>query len=47
VIKRIEAQQKLVGYDLLCTQHQIGDMPRDHALKSLCLFGEYVIPAFK
>ncbi len=47
VIRRIEAQQKLVGYDVLCTQHQIGDMPRDLALKSLRLFGEHVIPAFK
>jgi len=47
VVKRIEAQQKLVGYDLLCAQHQIGDMPRDIALKSLRLFGEHVIPAFK
>jgi alkanesulfonate monooxygenase SsuD/methylene tetrahydromethanopterin reductase-like flavin-dependent oxidoreductase (luciferase family) len=46
VIKRIEAQQKLVGYDILCTQHQIGDMPPDVALKSLRMFGEHVIPAF-
>ena len=47
VARRIEAQQKLVGYDILCTQHQIGDMPYDVALRSLELFGEHVIPAFK
>ena len=45
VTRQIEAQQRRVGYDVLCTQHQIGDMPRPTAMKSLKLFAETVIPA--
>jgi alkanesulfonate monooxygenase SsuD/methylene tetrahydromethanopterin reductase-like flavin-dependent oxidoreductase (luciferase family) len=46
VSRRLEEQRKLIGHDLLCTTHQIGDMPRDLALRSQRLFGEQVIPAF-
>jgi alkanesulfonate monooxygenase SsuD/methylene tetrahydromethanopterin reductase-like flavin-dependent oxidoreductase (luciferase family) len=45
VTRQIEAQQRRVGYDVLCTQHQIGDMPRPTAMKSMKLFAEKVIPA--
>ncbi len=45
VARTIQEQQKRVGYDVLCTQHQIGDMPREQAMKSLKLFAEKVIPA--
>ena len=47
VIRRIEEQQKKVGYDVLCTQHQISDMPREQVLNSMRLFGQKVLPAFK
>jgi alkanesulfonate monooxygenase SsuD/methylene tetrahydromethanopterin reductase-like flavin-dependent oxidoreductase (luciferase family) len=44
VIRRIREQQKLVGYDVLCTQHQISDLSSELVLNSLKLFGEEVIP---
>jgi alkanesulfonate monooxygenase SsuD/methylene tetrahydromethanopterin reductase-like flavin-dependent oxidoreductase (luciferase family) len=46
VVQRIREQQQRVGYTVLCTQHQIGEMPRPLVQKSLRLFGEAVIPAF-
>lgn len=47
VIRKIREQQAYVGYDILCTQHQINDMPEEQVTKSLRLFGEEVIPAFR
>ena len=47
VARALEEQQRRVGYDLFCAQHQIGDMPREQAMQSLRLFGERVIPAFR
>ena len=47
VIRLLEEQQKKVGYDVFCTQHQIGDMPREQVLNSMRLFGQKVLPAFK
>lgn len=46
VIAAIEAQQKLIGYDVLLAHHHITTMPDDLVNKSLRLFGECVIPAF-
>jgi len=46
VIRLITEQQQRVGYDVLCTQHQVGDLPRDKVWSSMKLFGERVIPAF-
>lgn len=46
VIGQIEAQQKLIGYDVLLAHHHITTMPDDLVNKSLRIFGESVIPAF-
>jgi alkanesulfonate monooxygenase SsuD/methylene tetrahydromethanopterin reductase-like flavin-dependent oxidoreductase (luciferase family) len=46
VIRQLETQQKLVGYDLFAATHGIGAMPPELVEKSLKLFGEQVIPAF-
>jgi len=46
VIRRLREQQQHLGYDLFLTQHQLADMPRERAMKSLELFGKEVIPAF-
>ena len=40
-------QQKHIGYDVLAATHGIGTMPFDLMEKSLKMFGEHVIPAFK
>jgi alkanesulfonate monooxygenase SsuD/methylene tetrahydromethanopterin reductase-like flavin-dependent oxidoreductase (luciferase family) len=47
VAHAIAAQQRRVGYDILLTQHNIGNMPHALAQRSLGLFGERVLPAFK
>lgn len=47
VIKKLQDGQKKMGYDLLCTNHQIGGMPRDLVEKSIKLVGQEVIPAFR
>jgi len=47
VTRLIEEQQKRVGYDVLCVQHQLADMPPEQVAKSMKLFGEHVIPAFR
>jgi alkanesulfonate monooxygenase SsuD/methylene tetrahydromethanopterin reductase-like flavin-dependent oxidoreductase (luciferase family) len=46
VVAGIRAQQQRVGYDVLLTNHQFAEMPRELYLKSMRLFGEHVIPAF-
>jgi alkanesulfonate monooxygenase SsuD/methylene tetrahydromethanopterin reductase-like flavin-dependent oxidoreductase (luciferase family) len=46
VAREIAAQQQRVGYDILLTQHNIGNMPHALAHRSIQLFGERVIPAF-
>ena len=47
VIGMLEKQQKKVGYDLFAASHGIGTMPPELVEKSLRLFGEQVIPAFR
>jgi alkanesulfonate monooxygenase SsuD/methylene tetrahydromethanopterin reductase-like flavin-dependent oxidoreductase (luciferase family) len=46
VARRLHDQQQRLGYDIFLAQHQLGDMPREQAIKSLELFGREVIPAF-
>ncbi|HLY66210.1 MAG TPA: LLM class flavin-dependent oxidoreductase [Chloroflexota bacterium] len=46
VIRRLREQQECVGYDVFLAQHQLADMPRAQAVKSLKLFGTEVLPAF-
>jgi alkanesulfonate monooxygenase SsuD/methylene tetrahydromethanopterin reductase-like flavin-dependent oxidoreductase (luciferase family) len=46
VRRRLRDQQQHLGYDMFLAQHQLGEMPRAQALKSLELFGREVIPAF-
>ena len=45
VAHRLRDQQQRLGYDVFLAQHQLGDMPREQAIKSLELFGHEVIPA--
>jgi alkanesulfonate monooxygenase SsuD/methylene tetrahydromethanopterin reductase-like flavin-dependent oxidoreductase (luciferase family) len=47
VARKVREQQERVGNDVLCTQHQLNDMPEAQVTKSLKLFGEEVIPAFR
>jgi alkanesulfonate monooxygenase SsuD/methylene tetrahydromethanopterin reductase-like flavin-dependent oxidoreductase (luciferase family) len=47
VIERLRAGQERIGYDVFCTNHQIGRMPRDMVERSVELFGKEVIPAFQ
>jgi alkanesulfonate monooxygenase SsuD/methylene tetrahydromethanopterin reductase-like flavin-dependent oxidoreductase (luciferase family) len=46
VISRLRAGQERLGYDVFCTNHQIGRMPRSMVDRSMELFGKEVIPAF-
>ena len=46
VRRRLRDQQQHLGYDVFLAQHQLGDMPREQAMKSLELFGREVIPSF-
>ncbi|MBM2809978.1 MAG: Bac luciferase protein [Chloroflexi bacterium] len=45
VARRVREQHELCGFDIFCTQHQIGSMPKAMARRSLDLFGTEVIPA--
>jgi alkanesulfonate monooxygenase SsuD/methylene tetrahydromethanopterin reductase-like flavin-dependent oxidoreductase (luciferase family) len=46
VIRKIEEQQKLTGYDIFAARHRIGHLAPVLAGKSMQLFAQYVIPAF-
>ena len=46
VARRIEAQQKLIGYQVLCSHFRFGDLTNEQVDKSIRLFGEKVIPTF-
>jgi len=46
VVRKIEEQQKLAGYDVLCARHRIGHLPPERAHNSMRLFAKHVIPAF-
>jgi alkanesulfonate monooxygenase SsuD/methylene tetrahydromethanopterin reductase-like flavin-dependent oxidoreductase (luciferase family) len=47
VIERLQAGQERLGYNVFCTNHQIGRMPRELVDRSIELFGKEVIPAFQ
>ncbi len=47
VIKKLQEGQKQIGYDIFCTNHEIGRMAPDLVENSIKLFGKEVIPAFK
>jgi alkanesulfonate monooxygenase SsuD/methylene tetrahydromethanopterin reductase-like flavin-dependent oxidoreductase (luciferase family) len=46
VIRQMEVQQKLTGYNLFCARHRIGHLSPALARKSMRLFAKHVIPAF-
>jgi alkanesulfonate monooxygenase SsuD/methylene tetrahydromethanopterin reductase-like flavin-dependent oxidoreductase (luciferase family) len=47
VIRKLEEGKKMIGYDIFCTNHEIGRMPKELVDKSVELFGKEVIPAFR
>jgi alkanesulfonate monooxygenase SsuD/methylene tetrahydromethanopterin reductase-like flavin-dependent oxidoreductase (luciferase family) len=47
VIKQIEKQKELTGYDILCCNHRPGVLSTELANKSMRMFGEEVMPAFR
>lgn len=47
VIKTLQASQAKIGYDIFCTNHEIGRMPDEMVKNSIRLFGKEVIPAFR
>ena len=46
VVRRLREGQQRLGYDVFCTNHQIGRMPAELVERSIELFGREVIPAF-
>ncbi len=46
VLKQLEAQYKMIGYDIFCANHRFGPMPNELSMKSLKLFAKEVMPAF-
>ena len=47
VIRKIEENRQLMGYDIFCGSHALGEMPWDMQMKSLRLMGREVLPAFQ
>jgi alkanesulfonate monooxygenase SsuD/methylene tetrahydromethanopterin reductase-like flavin-dependent oxidoreductase (luciferase family) len=47
VIRKLEEGKKLIGYDIFCTNHEIGRMPEAQVRNSIRLFSKEVVPAFK
>ena len=47
VIRKLEEGKKKIGYDVFCTNHEIGAMPDAMVRNSIRLFGDEVIPAFR
>jgi alkanesulfonate monooxygenase SsuD/methylene tetrahydromethanopterin reductase-like flavin-dependent oxidoreductase (luciferase family) len=45
VIRKLEEQRQLTGYDTFCARHRIGHLEPELAHKSMQLFAKYVIPA--
>jgi alkanesulfonate monooxygenase SsuD/methylene tetrahydromethanopterin reductase-like flavin-dependent oxidoreductase (luciferase family) len=46
VIRKLEEQRRLTGYDVFAARHRIGHLEPALARKSLQLFAKYVMPAF-
>jgi len=47
IIRKLEDGRSKIGYDVFCTNHEIGVMPQPMVRASIRLFGEQVIPAFQ
>jgi alkanesulfonate monooxygenase SsuD/methylene tetrahydromethanopterin reductase-like flavin-dependent oxidoreductase (luciferase family) len=47
VIRKLEDGKQRIGYDIFCTNHEIGQMPKPLVRNSIELFGKEVIPAFR
>lgn len=47
VIKKLRQGRELIGYDIFCTNHEVGQMPKEVVRNSIELFGKEVIPAFR
>jgi alkanesulfonate monooxygenase SsuD/methylene tetrahydromethanopterin reductase-like flavin-dependent oxidoreductase (luciferase family) len=47
VIRQLEEGKKRIGYDIFCTNHEIGWMPKHMVRNSIELFGKEVISAFR
>jgi alkanesulfonate monooxygenase SsuD/methylene tetrahydromethanopterin reductase-like flavin-dependent oxidoreductase (luciferase family) len=46
VIRKLEEQRKLTGYDIFGARHRIGHLAPALAEKSMRLFAKHVMPAF-
>lgn len=44
--QRLEAHQKLIGFDIFSARFRFGGLPNELVESSIKLFGEKVIPAF-
>ena len=47
VTKQLKAQHQLIGYDIFCANHRFGPLPQEQSSKSMRLFAEEVMPAFR
>jgi alkanesulfonate monooxygenase SsuD/methylene tetrahydromethanopterin reductase-like flavin-dependent oxidoreductase (luciferase family) len=47
VIRKLEEGKRRIGYDIFCTNHEIGKMPEELVRRSIRLFGQEVVPHFK
>ena len=47
VFRKLEEGKQRIGYDIFCTNHEIGKMPKDMVRNSIALFGKEVLPAFR
>jgi alkanesulfonate monooxygenase SsuD/methylene tetrahydromethanopterin reductase-like flavin-dependent oxidoreductase (luciferase family) len=47
VIRKLEEGKRRIGYDIFCTNHEIGAMPPELVRNSIQLFSQHVVPAFK
>lgn len=46
VLKQLEAQYALIGYDIFCANHRFGPMSAEMSINSMKLFAKEVMPAF-
>jgi alkanesulfonate monooxygenase SsuD/methylene tetrahydromethanopterin reductase-like flavin-dependent oxidoreductase (luciferase family) len=47
VIRKLEEGKRRIGYDIFCTNHEIGRMPEELVRNSIGLFSREVVPHFK
>ena len=46
-MRQLAESQKRIGYDIFCTNHDIGRMPKPLVRNSIELFGKEVIPTLR